>query len=96
MTHAIQGPQTGAYAPFTREFEAYAAQREMMRRLNQAYGWRPKSSPWLLDANDWEVAKHIRLEYGYPVPPWVLEDPLAPVELDKAFRAVTKRLTRVP
>ncbi len=95
MTHAIQGPQAAKYANFTREFEAYAAQREMMRQLSTRYGWQPKSSAWLLNANDWDVAKHIRLEYGHPVPPWVLEDPLAPAQLDKAFRELTKRLARM-
>lgn len=94
MTHRIQGPQSTKYASFIREFEAYAAQREMMRKLCQAYGWKPKSSSWLLEATDWDVAKHIRLEYGYPVPPWVLENPLSPTELDKAFQELTKRLAR--
>jgi hypothetical protein len=95
MTHGFQGMAQGMapeYINFTREFEAYAAQRKMMLHLNEAYGWQPKNLPWLLKANDWEVAKHIRLEYGYPVPPWVLEDPLQPAELDKAFIRLTKKL----
>ena len=96
MTHAIQGPQRGKYANFIREFEAYAAQREMMRHLNRTYGWQPKSSAWLMEATDWQVAKHIRLEYGYTVPHWVLEEPLAAKQLDKAFAQLTKRLATIP
>ena len=96
LTHAVQGPQRTQYAPFIREFEAYAAQRRMMLQLNEAYGWQPKSNVWLLTANDWDVAKHIRLEYGFAVPPWILEDPLAPGQLDKAFRDLTKRLEQWP
>ncbi len=92
MTHAVQGPQRTQFAPFIREFEAYAAQRQMMLQLSESYGWQPKSNAWLLTASDWDVAKHIRLEYGFPVPPWVLEDPLKPAQLDKAFKDLTKRL----
>lgn len=95
MTHAIQGGQSTTYASFTREFEAYAAQRRMMQQLHGSYGWQPKSSAWLLTASDWDVAKHIRLQYGYAVPPWVLEEPLAAKELDKAFSMLTKRLERM-
>jgi hypothetical protein len=96
MTHAIQGPQRTQYANFIREFEAYAAQRQMMRYLNRTYGWQPQSNAWLLEATDWQVAKHIRLEYGFPVPHWVLEEPLAAKQLDKAFRLLTKRLQAIP
>ena len=42
------------------------------------------------------MAKHIRLEYGYPVPHWVLEEPLAAKQLDKAFAQLTKRLAVIP
>lgn len=96
MTHAIQGPVSGKYGNFVREFEAYATQRRVMQHLNRTYGWQPKSSAWLLNANDWQVAKHVRLEYGFPVPPWVLEEPLAAKQLDKAFNLLTKRLALIP
>ena len=96
MSHAIQGWADSKYAPFIREFEAYAAQRQAMQRLNRTYGWQPKNSAWLLNASDWEVAKHIRLEYGHAVPPWVLESPTEAKQLDKAFAMLTKRLERVP
>jgi len=95
MTHAIQGPQRTKYAPFMREFEAFAAQRQVMQQLHRTYGWQPKSSAWLLKASDWDVAKFIRLEYGHAVPPWVLEEPLAAKQLDKAFALLTKRLETV-
>jgi hypothetical protein len=92
MSHSIQGSRAGEYANFYREFEAYAAQRKMMMRIKELYpAWQP-SDAWLLTANDWEVAKHIRLNYGFAVPAEVLEEPLSPKALDEAFGVLAKVL----
>jgi hypothetical protein len=96
MSHAIHGWADSKYAPFIREFEAYAAQRQVMRHLNGTYGWQPKDSAWLLNASDWDVAKHIRLGYGHAVPHWVLEGPTEAKQLEKAFSMLTKRLESIP
>jgi hypothetical protein len=91
MSHAIQ-INRNEYAGFYREFEAFAAQRKMMLRIQELYpAWQPaENDAWLLTANDQKVAEFIRDNYHHDIPPSVLADPLSPKALDNAFGVLAK------
>jgi hypothetical protein len=75
MVHAKQAKDGAKFFQFLEEFEAYAAQRAVLRRLRQ-YGYSPGGWEWLVDAVDYDIALHIKNEYNFPIPPWI--DPKRP------------------
>jgi hypothetical protein len=76
MVHAKQAKDGAQFFQFLEEFEAYASQRAVLRKLRQ-HGYSPGGWEFLADATDWDIAQHIRVRYGFPIPPWI--DPSSPV-----------------
>jgi hypothetical protein len=69
MTHVAQAATGTKEFKFWQEFEAYAAQRKFIQRLEKlAPGSVSEGWAFLKDADDLDIARHIEQIYGFQVP----------------------------
>jgi hypothetical protein len=98
MVHAGQDVMKAELNSFWAEFEAYSAQKRMIRALDRAGVGASigAETSWLRAAGDIEIANYIKAHYGYEIPTTLTGFGKGDQQLTRSAIEAAKRILAVP